>query len=62
MLSTGFIGGADWSTQNLPAPNPSPFGSSLKQPYYGWLNFDDGSSASSSRGFAHGFLLDGIPA
>lgn len=62
MLSTGFIGSAYWSTSHLPAPSPVPFGSSLIQPYYGWLNFDDGSSASSSQGFAHRFLLDGIPA
>jgi hypothetical protein len=56
MLSAGFVGGAYWSTQYLPVPNPLPFGSSvyslisLVQPH-------DGSDASSH--FAtHGFLLE----
>jgi hypothetical protein len=59
MLSTGFIGGVYWSSSEMPAPYPLPFGSSLSA---FWLVYNnDGSGASSNRGFNHGLLLGGIP-
>lgn len=54
MLSTGFVGSVYWSTKQLPAPYPLPFGSSLSA---FWLVLrNDGFSASLGRSFVLGVL------
>ncbi|WP_127025451.1 hypothetical protein [Chroococcidiopsis cubana] len=59
MLSTGFMGSACRSHLEVPILYSLPFGSSLSAFWLVWN--DDGSDASSSRSFTHGFLLGASP-